>query len=442
MTLLLDPVQTARWQLALEAAAPVRAGVVRRVLAGGFEVSGLDVAVGDLVVVDTGRDEPTRGLVVALQEDAATASPLGDLDGLRVGQHAFAPGGPPRLPVGDALLGRVVDALGHPIDDAGPLHGTLAVALDEKPPHPLRRQRIVEPMPVGVRAIDAAITCGRGQRVGIFAGSGVGKSTLLSMIVRNTTADVVVIGLVGERGREVREFIEDDLGPDGLANAVVVVATSDEPPLMRLSAARSATRIAEAFRDQGKDVLLLVDSVTRYAMAQREIGLASGEFPASRGYPPSVLTALPKLLERAGAGEIGSITALYTVLVEGDDMQDPVADTVRGILDGHMVLSRALAQAGHYPSIDVGASVSRVAPAITDPQQQALARKLRELLAAYDEARDLIEVGAYVSGSNPRTDEAIARREAILDFLRQETHEPVAYADTWTELARALGVMT
>jgi flagellum-specific ATP synthase len=442
VTALLDPIQASRWQLALDAAAPVRVGVVRRVLAGGFEVSGLDVAVGDLIVVDTGRDEPTRGLVVTLQEDAATASPLGDLDGLRVGQHAVAPGGPPRLPVGDALLGRVVDALGHPIDDAGPMHGTLPVALDEKPPHPLRRQRIVEPMPVGVRAIDAAITCGRGQRVGIFAGSGVGKSTLLSMIVRNTTADVVVIGLVGERGREVREFIEDDLGPEGLANAVVVVATSDEPPLMRLSAARSATRIAEAFRDQGKDVLLLVDSVTRYAMAQREIGLASGEFPASRGYPPSVLTALPKLLERAGAGEIGSITALYTVLVEGDDMQDPVADTVRGILDGHLVLSRALAQRGHYPSIDVGASVSRVAPAITDPQQQALARKLRELLAAYDEARDLIEVGAYVPGSNPRTDEAIARREAILDFLRQETHEPVAYADTWAELAQALGVMT
>ena len=439
MTLLLDPVQTSRWQRALDAAAPVRAGVVRRVLAGGFEIAGLDVAVGDLVVVET-DDRTTQGLVVALQQDVVMASPLGDLDGLRVGQRAFAPGGPPRLPVGDALLGRIVDALGRPLDDEGPLRGTLAVDLDEKPPHPLRRQRIAEPMPVGVRAIDAAITCGRGQRVGIFAGSGVGKSTLLSMIVRNTTADVVVIGLVGERGREVREFIEDDLGEDGLAQSVVVVATSDEPPLMRLCAARSATRIAEAFRDQGKDVLLLVDSVTRYAMAQREIGLAAGEFPASRGYPPSVLTALPRLLERAGAGERGSITALYTVLVEGDDMQDPVADTVRSILDGHIVLTRALAQRGHYPSIDVGASVSRVAPAVTDAQQQALGRKLRELLAAYDEARDLIEVGAYVSGSNPRTDEAIARREAVLRFLQQSTHEPTEYADTWAELARTLGV--
>ncbi len=439
MTLLLDPVQTSRWQQALDAAPPVRAGVIRRVLSGGFEIAGLDVAVGDLVVVETGETQ-TKGLVVSLHEDVVTASPLGDLDGLRVGQRAFAPGGPPRLPVGDALLGRVVDALGQPLDEEGPLRGTLAVDLDEKPPHPLRRQRIAEPMPVGVRAIDAAITCGRGQRVGIFAGSGVGKSTLLSMIVRNTTADVVVIGLVGERGREVREFIEDDLGPDGLAQSVVVVATSDEPPLMRLCAARSATRIAEAFRDQGKDVLLLVDSVTRYAMAQREIGLAAGEFPASRGYPPSVLSALPRLLERAGSGVTGSITALYTVLVEGDDMQDPVADTVRSILDGHIVLTRALAQRGHYPSIDVGASVSRVAPAVTDPQQQALGRKLRELLAAYDEARDLIEVGAYVSGSNPRTDEAIARREAVLNFLQQGTHEPTAYAETWAELARTLGV--
>ena len=305
-------------------------------------------------------------------------------------------------------------------------------------PHPLRRQRIVEPMPVGVRAIDAAITCGRGQRIGIFAGSGVGKSTLLSMIVRNTTADVVVIGLVGERGREVREFIEDDLGPEGLANAVVVVATSDEPPLMRLSAARSATRIAEAFRDQGKDVLLLVDSVTRYAMAQREIG------PASASSQPAAATRHQcppgaKLLERAGAGEIGSITALYTVLVEGDDMQDPVADTVRASWTVTSLAERS--PNGHYQHRRRGVG-PRVAPAITDPQQQALARKLRELLAAYDEARDLIEVGAYVPGSNPRTDEAIARREAILDFLRQETHEPVAYADTWAELAQALGVMT
>ncbi|MEM9200520.1 MAG: FliI/YscN family ATPase [Actinomycetota bacterium] len=441
MTLLLDPREIARWQYALDAAPPLRSGVIRRVLAGGFEISGLDVAIGDLVVVDSG-DRPTKGLIVSLQEESVMASPMGDLDGLRIGQRVFAPGGPPRLPVGDALLGRVVDALGSPIDDGDVLRGTLAVDLDEKPPHPLRRQRIEEPMPVGVRAIDAAITCGRGQRIGIFAGSGVGKSTLLSMIVRNTTADVVVIGLVGERGREVREFIEDDLGPEGLARSVVVVATGDEPPLMRLCAARSATRIAEAFRDQGKDVVLLVDSVTRYAMAQREIGLAAGEFPASRGYPPSVLTALPRLLERAGAGERGSITALYTVLVEGDDMQDPVADAVRGILDGHIVLSRNLAQRGHYPSIDVGASVSRVMAAVTTPEQQALSRKLRELLAAYDEARDLIEVGAYVAGTNARTDEAVARRDAVLAFLQQQTHEPTAFADTWTALAHTLGAMS
>ena len=439
MTALLHADQRSRWDRILRSAEPIRSGVVRRVLGAGFELAGLDAAVGDLVVVDAPAG-PIRGLVVALQDDVVIASAFGELDGLRVGQNAIAPGGPPQLAVGHNLLGRVVNALGDPIDHHGPVPGTVRVNLDERPPHPLRRQRIDTPMPVGVRAIDAAITCGRGQRVGIFAGSGVGKSTLLSMIVRNATADVIVIGLVGERGREVREFIENDLGPEGLARSVVVVATSDEPPLMRLSAARSATRIAESFRDEGLDVLLLVDSITRFAMAQREIGLAAGEFPASRGYPPSVLSALPRLLERAGAGENGSITALYTVLVEGDDMNDPVADTVRGILDGHIVLTRALAQRGHYPSIDVGASVSRVINAVTTPEQQQMAIKLRDLLAAYEESRDLIEVGAYVAGTNPRTDEAVARREAVLEFLQQGSHEPVPYDVTWAALAQALGV--
>ena len=438
MTALLDTAEAAVWDRLMHAAAPLRAGVVRRVFPGGFEVGGVEAALGDLVVVETSGD-PVRGLVVSLGEDAIIASPLGELEGLRVGQRVTAPGGPPTVPVGASLLGRVVDGLGRPIDDLGAMPGVVPVSLDERPPHPLRRSRISQPLPVGVRAIDTALTCGRGQRVGIFAGSGVGKSTLLSMIVRNTTADVIVLGLVGERGREVREFIEDDLGAEGLARAVVVVATSDEPPLMRVCAARTATRIAEGFRDEGKDVLLLVDSITRYAMAQREIGLSAGEFPATRGYPASVLSSLPRLLERAGAGEVGSVTALYTVLVEGDDMNDPIADTVRSILDGHIVLTRTLAQRGHFPSIDVGASVSRVATAVTDDLQQAHARRLRELLAAYEEARDLIEVGAYVSGSNPLTDEAIARREDLLAFLQQRTHEPAAFPDAWRALAGALG---
>lgn len=438
MTPVLDDLSAARWDRALHAARPQRSGIVRSVFAGGFEIGGLEAAIGDLVIVDS-PPRPTRGLVVALGDDAVTVSPLSDLDGLRIGQSAVCPGGAPTVPIGPGLLGRVVDALGNPIDDLGPVRDTMLVDLDEDPPHPLRRARITQPLPVGVKAIDTAITCGRGQRVGIFAGSGVGKSTLLSMIVRNTTADVVVLGLVGERGREVREFIEDDLGPEGLARSVVVVATSDEAPLMRVSAARTATRIAEGFRDEGKDVLLLVDSITRFAMAQREIGLNAGEFPASRGYPPSVLSTLPRLLERAGAGEIGSVTALYTVLVEGDDMNDLVADTVRSILDGHIVLTRTLAQQGHYPSIDVGASVSRVASAVTDQQRQSWARRLRELLAAYEEARDLIEVGAYVSGTNARTDEAIARHDELMTFLQQATHEPIAYDDAWLALGRAIG---
>jgi flagellum-specific ATP synthase len=438
VSLLTDPTAATRWELAREAARPIRLGSVRRVLGNGFEVAGLDAAIGDLVMVDTAKGL-LSGLVVALHDDCVVVSAYGELDGLRCGQLASAPGGPPRLAVGSALLGRVVNALGEPIDDGPPLGALEVVELDERAPHPLRRQRIAQPMAVGVRAIDAAITCGRGQRIGIFAGSGVGKSTLLSMMVREATADVVVIGLVGERGREVREFLENDLGPDGRAKAVVVVATGDEPALMRLTAAQSATRIAESFRDAGKDVLLLVDSITRFAMAQREIGLGAGEFPASRGYPPSVLSALPRLLERAGAGPRGSITAFYTVLVEGDDMNDPVADAVRGILDGHIVLTRALAQRGHFPAIDVLASVSRVMNAVTTDEQQGLARQLREQLASYEESRDLIEVGAYVAGSNPRTDLAVARREHVLSFLQQDSHDPVPYDRVWDELRVALG---
>lgn len=439
MTTLTDPTSVTRWDRALEAARPTRLGTVSRVIGDGFEIAGLDAAIGDMVVVESASG-PNPALVVGLRDGQVLASAYGELGGVRCGQLASATGAPPRLAVGHGLLGRVLDALGRPIDNGPDLGAMEVVEIHNSAPNPLTRQRINAPMPVGVRSIDSAITCGRGQRIGIFAGSGVGKSTLLSMMVREADADVVVIGLVGERGREVREFLENDLGPEGLAKSVVVVATGDEPPLMRLTAAQTATRIAEVFRDAGKDVLLLVDSVTRFAMAQREIGLSAGEFPASRGYPPSVLSALPRLLERAGASDRGSITAFYTVLVEGDDMNDPVADTVRGILDGHIVLTRQLAQRGHYPAIDVAASVSRVMNAVTTPEQQALAQSLREQLATYEESRDLIEVGAYLAGSNPKVDHAIARRDAVLDFLQQGSHEPVPFTQVWDQLRQAVGI--
>jgi flagellum-specific ATP synthase len=289
-------------------------------------------------------------------------------------------------------------------------------------------------MHLGVRVLDTMVPVGRGQRIGIFAGSGVGKSTLLSMIVRNSEADVNVLALIGERGREVREFVEHDLGPEGLARSVVVVATSDAPALVRTRAAFAATRIAEWFRDQGRHVNLLMDSLTRFSMAQREIGLSSGEVPATRGYPPSVFATMPKLLERAGASERGSITGIYTVLVEGDDMNDPVGDTARSILDGHVTLSRALATAGHFPTVDVLDSVSRVATAVTSEDQRRLSTRARELLAAYRDARDLIEIGAYVPGSNPLVDDAVALREELNGFFRQGTHEPSPPVDAWARL--------
>jgi flagellum-specific ATP synthase len=339
--------------------------------------------------------------------------------------------------VGDDLRGRVLDALGRPIDDGPPLTGALT-GLDAPAPHPLKRQRILEPLPLGVRALDTMTPCGRGQRVGVFAGSGVGKSTLLGMMARGTKADVVVVGLVGERGREVREFLEDDLGATGRENVVCVVATSDEPPLMRLRAAFTATRIAEHFRDQGLDVLLLVDSLTRFAMARREIGLAAGEPPATRGYPPSVFAELPRLLERAGPAETGTITALYTVLVEGDDLQDPVADHARSILDGHVVLSRRLATAGHFPTIDVLQSVSRLASKVTPAPRLALANRLRRLMAAGEEAKDLVEIGAYAPGSDPDVDEALARKELISSFLRQPVDEVADAERSWERLSQVL----
>jgi flagellum-specific ATP synthase len=343
------------------------------------------------------------------------------------------------VPVGWDLLGRVVDGLGDPLDDGGSLDALDRVSPGGVPPHPLKRARVLEQLTLGVRAIDTMIPCGKGQRLGIFAGSGVGKSSTLSMIVRGTDADVSVLALIGERGREVREFIENDLGPEGMARSVIVCATSDQPALVRIQAAFTATRIAEWYRDQGANVVLMMDSLTRFCMAQREIGLSVGEVPATRGYPPSVFAMLPKLLERAGAGETGSITGLYTVLVEGDDMNEPIGDAARSILDGHIVLSRHLAHANHYPSIDVLESISRVQSTILSKPRQAAGREVRALLAAYREAKDLIEIGAYVPGTNPLVDRAVVHRDAINAFLQQGMHESTDSSELWAQLCLAIG---
>ena len=423
---------------ALEAARPVRVGRVRRVLGLTFEVDGVDAAIGDAIRVGP-PERPMLGEVVAIGPDGIVAMPLGELHGLRAGDPVEATGGSLRVPVGQELLGRVLDGLGSPIDEGPSLAASERVALNGEPPHPLRRPTVDTPLHLGVRVLDTMVPVGRGQRIGIMAGSGVGKSSLLSMIVRGTDADVSVLALIGERGREVREFIERDLGPEGMARSVVVVATSDAPALVRLKAAFAATRIAEWFRDQGAHVNLLMDSLTRFSMAQREIGLSAGEVPATRGYPPSVFALMPRLLERAGASEHGSITGIYTVLVEGDDLNDPIGDTSRSILDGHIALSRRLASAGHFPTVDVLESVSRVAPAVTTPDQQALVTRVRALLAAHREAKDLIEIGAYQPGSNPLVDEAVARHGAIEAFLRQGLDEPSLPGEAWQELADALG---
>src|SRR4051812_3746258 len=360
-----------RLQRAVTAARPVSLGRVSRVVGLNLEVEGVQAAIGDAVAVTTPA-EPLMAEVVAIREHGLVCMPFGDLRGVRAGAEVSATGKPLTVKVGASLLGRVLDGLGRPLDGGPSLESLFAldeVSVEGIPPHPLRRASVDRHLPLGVRVLDTLIPCGRGQRLGIFAGSGVGKSSLLSMITRGTEAQVSVLALVGERGREVREFIDHDLGPEGLARSVVVVATSDEPALVRLRAAFTATRIAEWFRDRGDDVVLMMDSLTRFAMAQREVGLSAGEPPATRGYPPSVFALLPKLLERAGAGEptadgrSGSITGLYTVLVEGDDMNEPIGDAARSILDGHIVLSRRLASAGHFPCVEVLDSVSRVAPA-------------------------------------------------------------------------------
>jgi len=435
----LDERLRARLDAGRRAVRPVASGTVQRIVGLRFDVAGLDLPLGAAVEI-VGAD--LTGEVVGCGAGEVTCMPYGDLRGLRVGDRVVGSGSAPSVPVGHELLGRVIDALGNPLDDGPPLVGLRSAPLDGTPPHPLRRSRVDTPLSLGVRAWDTLAPMGKGQRVGVFAGSGVGKSTLMGMVARGSTADVNVVALIGERGREVREFVEAELGEEGLSRSVLVVATSDTPALVRLRAAAAATRIAEWFRDEGNDVVLMMDSLTRYCMAQREIGLSAGEPPTSRGYPPSVFTLLPRLLERAGTAERGSITGLYTVLVDGDDHNEPIADAARSILDGHVVLSRALAHAGHYPAIDVLASVSRVAGSVTTVEQRQLAGELRKLLAAYAEARDLIEIGAYVRGANPVVDRAIALRQPIDDFLRQSVEDRTPAAAAFDRLAALLGPLT
>ena len=382
-----------------------------------------DVALGELCVLGDPETSDTRAEVVGFRDGRVLLMPLRDMQGIRPDTVVFPTRSPLRIPVGDALQGRIVDGLGQPLDSEGPLH-----VLEHRPvfgdaPHPLRRRRVLEPLGTGVRAMDGLVTCGKGQRMGIFSGSGVGKSTLLGMIARNSEADVNVIALVGERGKEVLDFIEQSLGPRGLSRSVVVVTTSEQPALIRLKAAFAATTIAEYFRDQGKDVMLMMDSLTRVAMAQREIGLTAGEPPTTKGYTPSVFALLPRLLERVGCTERGSITGLYTVLVEGDELDDPVADSSRAILDGHVILDRRLAGRGHYPPIDVNASISRSMKDVASEAHWGRATEIKTLLAAYREAEDLVNIGAYVSGSNPTIDRALQFIDPINEFLRQSVDE-------------------
>ena len=408
----------------------VHSGRVSQIVGLTIESIGPTTNMGDLCLIQPRKGRGIPAEVVGFRDQKVLLMPLSDLTGVGPGSLVTATGSPLMVPVGEALLGRILDGLGQPLDHKGYVPVTKYRSVQGSIPQPLERQRIKDHLSVGVRAIDGVLTCGRGQRIGVFAGSGVGKSTLLGMMARHTEADVNVIALIGERGREVREFIERDLGPDGLARSVVVVATSDQPALVRIKGAMVATTIAEYFRDLGRDVLFVMDSVTRLALAQREVGLAIGEPPATRGYTPSVFALMPKLLERTGPGPTGTITAFYTVLVEGDDMNEPIADTVRGILDGHIVLNRALAERNHYPAIDVLASISRLMVEVTSQEHQELAAKLRAALAAYAEAEDLINIGAYAHGSNPEIDEAIRLYPGITAFLRQGIDERSGFSDT------------
>ncbi len=415
-------------------------GHVAQVVGVLVESNGPACGVGDICRIECGR---TKGDILAeavgFRESRTLLMPFGPVSDIRPGCHVVATGAGLRVPVGHSLLGRVLDGLGNPLDSKGPIDFEAEVSAAADPPHPLARRRISDRLTLGVRAIDGLLTVGKGQRVGIFAGSGVGKSTLLGMIARNTSADVNVIALIGERGREVRDFLEKDLGEEGLKRSVVVVATSDQVPVARLRGAQVATAIAEFFRDKGLDVLLMMDSVTRVAWAQREIGLASGEPPTTRGYTPSVFAVLPQLLERSGTSSSGSITGLYTVLVEGDDMNEPVADTVRGILDGHIVLSRDLVARNHYPAIDVLSSVSRLMSEVASDGHRKCAGAMRDVLATHKSAEDLINIGAYAHGSNPKIDFALSKIDDVNAFLRQSVDDRADFDTTNAKLLEIFG---
>jgi flagellum-specific ATP synthase len=413
-----------------------RSGRVADLIGLIVEATGLEASVGEVCTIEAGRGRAAvPAEVVGFRAGRTLLMALGDATGIGPGARVVASGQPLKVDVSDALLGRALDGLGRPLDGLGPVDAVSWRPAEAAPPDPLSRPRIDERVSLGVRALDSLVPCGRGQRLGIFAGSGVGKSSLLGMIARSSSAEINVICLVGERGREVLEFMQRDLGPEGLARSVVVVATSDQPALVRIKAAFTATAIAEYFRDQGRDVMLMMDSVTRFAMAQREVGLAIGEPPATRGYTPSVFATLPKLLERSGTSPSGSITALYTVLVDGDDMNEPIADAVRGILDGHVVLSRQLAHAGHYPAVDVLASVSRLVGEIVSEETRLAGNEVRKLMATYKEKSDLIAIGAYQAGADPAVDAAIAARNPIDAFLRQGVTEVSTAPEADTRLA-------
>ncbi len=432
----LDDMDLSRFYTRLQAVEPlIEFGIVEKVVGNTIESHGPNVTMGSVCWLDNqGRRVPVE--VVGFTDGKVIAMPLGKIDGVRQGDTLQASGRVANIGMSEQLQGRVLDGLGRPIDDK-----PLPLQLDRQdlyaePANPLSRDPIREPLQTGVRVIDGLLTCGLGQRIGIFGGSGVGKSTLLGMIARYTSADINVIALIGERGREVREFIENDLGEEGLKRSIVIVSTSDQPALVRIRAAFAATAAAEYFRDRGYNVMLMMDSVTRFAMAQREVGLAAGEPPSSKGYTPSVFSLLPKLLERSGKFTKGSITAFYTVLVEGDDMNDPIADSVRSILDGHIVLDRELGSRGHYPCIDVLSSVSRLMSHLVQPEVKNAAYEIRDLMATYKKSEDLINIGAYKRGSNPRIDTAIDRVDAINTFLKQRAEEPSQLSITQEQLVQ------
>ncbi|HZJ58032.1 MAG TPA: flagellar protein export ATPase FliI [Clostridia bacterium] len=412
-------------------------GKVTQVIGLTIESNGPSIELGQTCMLHNyKRTDSIKAEVVGFKEDRILLMPLGEPKGIGPGSLVESTHDTLKVAVSDDLKGRVLDGLGNPMDDKGPITNQKLISIDNPPPSPLERKRITEPISLGIKAVDGLLTCGKGQRLGIFSGSGVGKSTLLGMIARNTEADVNVIALIGERGREVQEFIHKDLGEDGLKRSVLVVATSDQPPLIRVKAALVATTIAEYFRGKRLNTLLMMDSITRFAMAQREIGLAIGEPPVARGYTPSVFAQLPKLLERSGNSSEGSITGLYTVLVDGDDFNEPISDAVRGILDGHIILSRDLANSNHYPAIEVLGSVSRVMPDIVSEDHLHIAGKIKNLLAVYRESRDLINIGAYSRGSNPIIDEAIDKMAKINEFLQQSVGNRFDMGSTLERMSR------